>query len=66
MKEEGKNKEITEFKKFNKEKPVFIGSELFDGTKRYNLSANAQKLLFTLAQSLDHTNELFPLWQIQM
>jgi plasmid replication initiation protein len=66
MKEEGKNKEITEFKKFNKEKPVFIGSELFDGTKRYNLSANAQKLLFTLAQSLDHTNELFPLWQIDI
>ena len=49
---------------YSTEKSVYLGSELFN--VRYKLSAIAQKVLFTLAQRLVPTAELFPLWTIDI
>lgn len=49
---------------YNTQKSVYVGSDLFK--VRYNLSAIAQKVLFTLAQRLKPSTELFPLWSIDI
>jgi plasmid replication initiation protein len=56
---------MTRIKSFNPNRPTRIGSELAE-RYRYNLGLHAQRLLLGLAQSLDLTLDLFPLWEVDI
>jgi plasmid replication initiation protein len=56
---------MEKLKKYNPERRAYIAHELLD-KYRFNLTIHGQKLLFGLAQSLEHSSEIFPTWEIDI